>query len=110
MTDAIPVWGVAVASEIPTLQVAFFTEIRREFIEKAALAFHNAALSELKGRGAVMRACMRLYQAQCQKLLEGCLYLPGFEVQQAIQLFWGDVLAEIFSPHPVHHLQDFVLR
>lgn len=104
MTHAIPVWGVAGAIGLSALEVTFFAEIGGEFVAKAALAFHHTALSELKRPDPVRAVHLCPEQAKGHQLLEGYLYMRGFEVQQTLQLCRGDVLAELFAVHPVHHL------
>src|SRR5262249_28248326 len=97
MTDAVPILRVARAIGLSTLKMAFFTEIGREFVEKAAFAFSNTALCELISQATIFAIRLRPEQAYSHQLPQGGLDLCGFEVQQALQLSLGDALTELFT-------------
>src|SRR5262245_47308386 len=103
MTDAIPVLRVARAIGLSALKMAFFTEIGREFVEKATFAFDKTALCELISYAAICAIRPHPEQAYGHQLPQGGLDLGGFEVQQALQLRRGDALSELFTVHPIHH-------
>ena len=63
ITDAVPVRSMAVASGISTLKMAFFAEVRREFIQKTTFAFSDAVCGELERCDTVSLVGVRLYQA-----------------------------------------------